>query len=241
MGLFSFLRAGANHFDEEIEAYRRLQERGFRPDYIIDVGAHEGRWTRAVRALFGDVPTLMVEPQAADQPALQAVFAELPHTHIANHVLTNEAGKTVTFYQLDTGQAGVSSSGSSLKPERSDVPRTELSLISETLDRVAEERANIFLKIDAQGAELDILRGGTATLARCALVQLEVAVMQYNEGAPTMLEILSFMDAHGFAPIDISGRTRLQGHLVQIDMLFAPNDSPLRKDFFRFATPDAAA
>lgn len=240
MRVFGFLRPKATHFDEEREAYVRLQSRNFRPDYIVDVGAHEGRWTEGARAIFGDVPTLMVEPQEADQPRLQALCARLPGIRLANHVLSARAGETVIFYQLIHDDSGGSSSGSSLKPERSDVPRREIQFVTETLDRLAEGHDNIFLKIDAQGGELDVLRGGTATLARCALVQLEVAIMRYNEGAPTMLEVLAFMDAHGFAPLDISGRTRLQGHLVQIDMLFAPVDSPLRQDFFRFAGPEGA-
>lgn len=240
MGFFSFVRTKNRHFDEERDAYRRLRDRGFRPGYIIDVGAHEGNWTQSARQVFGDVPTLMVEPQEADQPTLQALCARLPETQVAHHVLAARPGETVTFYQLIDSDGSGSSTGSSLKPERSDVPRREIQFVTETLDRVAEERENIFLKIDAQGGELEILRGGEATLARCAVVQLEVAVMRYNDGAPTMLEVLAFMDSRGFAPLDISGRTRLQGHLVQIDILFAPIDSPLRQDFFRFSEADAA-
>lgn len=240
VGFFGLTRTRNTHFDAERDAYRRLHGRGFRPEYIVDVGAHEGSWTAAAREIFGDVPTLMVEPQDADQPVLQALCARLPDTRVAHHVLSAHPGETVTFYQLVDGPSGGSSTGSSLKPERSDVPRREIAYVTETLDRVAEERDNIFLKIDAQGGELDILRGGEATLARCALVQLEVAVMRYNEGAPTMLEVLAFMDARGFAPIDISGQTRLQGHLVQVDLLFAPSGSPLRHDFFSFAAPGRA-
>lgn len=240
MSFFSFGRPKSGHWDEEREAYERLHGRGFRPGYIIDVGAHEGNWTVGARQVFGDVPTLMVEPQEADQHGLRALCAQLPRTSLANHVLAARPGETVTFYQLVHDDKGGSSSGSSLKPERSDVPRKEIQFVTETLDRLAEPRDDIFLKIDAQGGELDILRGGEATLKRCALVQLEVAIMQYNEGAPTMLEVLAYMDSRGFAPIDISGQTRLQGHLVQIDMIFAPAGSPLRKDYFQFNEGDTA-
>ncbi len=240
MSFFSLARAKTRQLDEELEAYRRLLARGFCPGYIIDVGAHVGGWTRGAREVFGTVPTLMIEPQEADQPRLRALCDTLPQTSLANHVLTAEAGRTVTFYQLLPDDGAPSSSGSSLKPERSDVPRREIEFVSETLDRLAEPRDDVFLKIDAQGAELDVLRGGEATLARCALVQLEVSVMRYNEGAPTMLEVLAFMDARGFSPIEISGRTRIQGHLVQLDLIFAPADSPLRKDFFQFSAKRAA-
>lgn len=231
MGILSYLKPVRRQLDEEIEAYRRLYDRGYRPDYIIDVGAHEGRWTEEARRLFGPVPLLMVEPQMADRAGLEALGARLGGVTLVPTVLSDTADKTVTFYQLQSG----SRSGSSLKPERSDVPRTEVGYVTETLDRVAGDHHNIFLKIDVQGAELDVLRGGEQTLARCSLVQLELAILPYNEGAPTMLEALSFMHERGFAPIDISGRTRIQGHLVQLDFLFAPHASPLRQEYFRFA------
>lgn len=221
------LRSRGGHFDPETAAYRRVQARGYAPDGVIDVGAYEGHWTRNARAVFGDVPTLMIEPQAAKRAGLEALCRELPHTRLAPHVLAAHAGESVTFYEMETG--------SSLMPERSDVPRREMLLITETLDAVAPDTANLFLKIDAQGAELEILAGGEATLRRASLVQLEAAVAKYNDGAPSLREVLAFMEQRGFALLDISGTTRIQDHLVQVDLLFVPDHSPLLKSFFHFA------
>lgn len=236
MSIFNFIRAKSGQLDEEVAAYRRLAGLGYAPQYIIDVGAHKGAWTRHARMVFGHVPTLMIEPQEEDRATLDALCTSLPDTRLVPRVLWHTPGETVTFYHMAEG----SRSGSSLKPERSDVPRIAVKHVTETLDRVADARDNIFLKIDAQGAELDILRGGEDTLARTTLIQLEVAVLRYNEGAPSMVEVLQFMDDRGFAPVDISGRSRVQGHLVQVDIIFAPAHSPLRKDFFRFAEPALA-
>jgi hypothetical protein len=47
-------------------------------------------------------------------------------------------------------------------------------------------------------AELECLRGGEATLAMAEVVQLEVALLNYNEGAPLAAETIAFMDGHGF-------------------------------------------
>lgn len=211
---------------EEI-AYRRLVEKGFTPDGIIDVGAYQGEWTRLARRHF-NAPVLMVEAQAAKRPYLDRVCADLPRTMVESAVLGATAGETVTFYEMETG--------SSFLPEQSNAPRTATTLITSTLDTIAATLPGeaLFLKIDVQGAELHVLTGGTATLARCALVQLEVAVLSYNEGAPTMLEVLSWMDARGFVPFDLSGESRPMGHLVQIDILFVPRASKLRPDFIEF-------
>lgn len=220
------LRPRASHFDPETAAYRRVLAHGYAPSALVDVGAYEGQWTRSARAVFGDVPALMIEPQEAKHAGLQAMCREIPGTQLIPQVLAARAGETVTFYEMETG--------SSLMPERSDAPRREIKLVTQTLDAVAPDSANLFLKIDAQGAELEILAGGEATLRRASMVQLEAAVARYNEGAPTMREVLGFMEDRGFAMLDVAGRSRIQDYLVQMDLLFVPQDSPLRRDFFEF-------
>lgn len=138
------------------------------------------------------------------------------------------AGETVTFYEMETG--------SSMFPEQSDARRTARTLSTRTLDDVASGVPTpLFLKIDVQGAELEVLAGGSETLSRADLVQLEVALLPYNEGAPTILDVLPFMKTHGLVPFDLSGWSRPNGiDLAQIDLLFVREDSPLRLKFFNF-------
>ena len=230
MGLFTAFRGKASHYDEETQAYRRLHDRGFQPGGIIDVGAYEGLWTRATRKVFPQAHSLMVEPQEAKRGKLEAVCAELPDTTLSVALLGATSGQEVTFYEMETG--------SSYMEEQSNAPREAKKHTLATLDEVADDFRfdSLFLKIDSQGAELEILKGGVETLKRSALVQLETAVLPYNEGAPSLLEVLGYMQNNGFTPLDISGHTRLQGHLVQVDLLFAPQSSPLRKTFFNFRT-----
>ncbi len=212
----------ASHYDIEELAYRRMIEKGFTPDAIIDVGAYEGNWTRLARSVFGEVPCLMVEAQAGKKAALDQVCEELPQAALVSTALGATSGETITFYEMETG--------SSFLAEQSNAPRTETKLTTRTLDEVAADfpGSSLFLKIDVQGAELHVLAGGQDTLARCAAVQLEVAMLPYNEGAPTFLEVVRYMDERGFVPFDISGESRPTGHLVQIDMVFVPRDSALR-------------
>lgn len=215
-------------FEEII--YRRLSERGFRPDAIIDVGAYEGNWTKLALAVFGEVPSLMVEAQQGKKPILDAVVADHPKTGIALSALSETSGKELTFYEMSTG--------SSLRAEVSNAARTTTTVVTRTLDEVAHEHLpdaqRLFLKIDVQGAELDVLRGGAETLARCDLVQLELAMLQYNDGAPLLPEVVAFMNQRGFLPIEVSGFSRPREELVQIDMLFAREGSALRPTSFGF-------
>jgi len=216
-------------FSDEEAAYRRLVAKGWRPAGVIDVGAYQGDWTRMVRRIFPDVPVLMVEAQKAKAARLEALCSELGGgVALASAVLGSEAGKEVTFYEMETG--------SSYFPERSNAPRFAATYVTQTLDDVAASfEGPLFLKIDVQGAELEVLAGGPRTLERSEVVQLEVPFVSYNEGAPTLLDVMRFMDERGFAPIDVSGFSRPNGiDLVQADFVFVRRTSPLRPNFIRF-------
>lgn len=216
--------------DFERITYNRLAARGFQPGALIDIGAFKGDWTRMARSAFGSPPALMIEPQAALFEGLQHYSQNSPGVAAENALVAGQAGREVQFHQMGTG--------SSIFAEASNAPRTETTLTTTTLDTIAAawsaEARDIFLKIDVQGAELEVLSGGLAILARSALVQLEVAMLAYNAGAPLLPEVVAWMAERGWFPIEVSGFSRPRQELVQIDLLFAPESSPLRPKFFQF-------
>lgn len=181
-----------------------------------------------VRRVFPCSPVLMVEAQEAKAAELNALCSELGDVSLASAALGAEPGKDVTFYEMETG--------SSYFPERSNAPRSATVYQTRTLDEVAAPLDGpLFLKIDVQGAELEVLAGGPETLRRSEVVQLEVPFVSYNEGAPTLLDVLSFMNEREFVPVDVSGFSRPNGvDLVQADFLFVRRNSSLRPDFIRF-------
>jgi len=68
------------------------------------------------------------------------------------------------------------------------------------LDDVAGLPDIDYLKMDIQGAELQVLAGGTHRLARCGVIQLEVSFVPLYENQPTFAEIDSWMRAQGYLP-----------------------------------------
>jgi FkbM family methyltransferase len=225
---FASRAVGRRYVPPEELAYRRLAAKGFRPAFIFDVGAYEGNWTRLARRVFPGVPVLMVEAQQSKRPFLEQVSGELEGVRFVQALLGSASGKAVSFFEMETG--------SSMFPENSNVPREMTELTTSTLDEIAGEvAAPALLKIDVQGAELEVLEGAPQSLAACEVVQLELALLPYNEGAPDLLEVLSYMREREFVPFDISGFSRPNGiDLAQIDMLFARSSSDLRNRFFTF-------
>src|SRR5262249_46480029 len=102
-----------------------------------------------------------------------------------------------------------------------------------TIDElVAREGAEgpFAVKLDVQGAELDVLAGAATTLERTELVQLETLLFPFYDGAPDAAEVVSFMRDAGFVVYDVADLAYrpLDGALAQLDLFFVPNVSALR-------------
>ena len=87
-------------------------------------------------------------------------------------------------------------------------------------------------KIDVQGAELMVLAGMTGRLAEIDALVIETSTIATVQGGAEIGPIVRFLAEHDFALCDIVGLRRrpLDGATAQLDLLFMPNDAPLRTD-----------
>jgi len=84
-----------------------------------------------------------------------------------------------------------------------------------------QESKHIFIKIDCQGAENPILKGSTSILEKTDFIVLEIPLFgQYNEGVPTFLEHISYMNSIGFITYDIVDSHYINHFNMQIDVMF---------------------
>lgn len=60
------------------------------------------------------------------------------------------------------------------------------------------EAADTFIRFDAQGSELLVLRGGLPILQNFKFIKTEVADFEIYEGCCQLVDIESFMEAHGY-------------------------------------------
>lgn len=68
------------------------------------------------------------------------------------------------------------------------------------LDDIQEVQPPDFLKMDTQGAELEIIRNGTEKLKHCLAMQLEVSYFNLYENQPSFGAIDVYLRKHGFVP-----------------------------------------
>lgn len=76
----------------------------------------------------------------------------------------------------------------------------ELLLNTRRLDDIAEIGHIDFLKIDVQGSELAVFRGGRGRLAKAVVVQTEVSFMPLYRGQPLFADVDAELRAAGFVP-----------------------------------------
>jgi FkbM family methyltransferase len=77
-----------------------------------------------------------------------------------------------------------------------------------------------FLKLDVQGAEIDVLNGATETIKLVKVILIECPIVNYNLGSPNIHEYLEFMFRNDFIPYFITEIHRLQQIVTQIDIAF---------------------
>lgn len=208
-------------------ALDRLRAAGVQPRTILDVGAALGDWTRACRRVFPEARYVAVEPLAEFHARLRTIADEVVEAAAAA-----ETGEATLNVHRDLV-------GSSLLGEREPgvdgEPRTVRAVALDDL----EVEGPVLLKVDAQGAELEILRGAERVLGDCAAVQLEVSFFSFFVRGAAFDEVVAFMREHGLVVYDVIGLSHrpLDGALAQADVVFVPEESPARREHV-YATPE---
>ncbi|TWI81398.1 FkbM family methyltransferase [Lacibacter cauensis] len=195
-----------------------LKQRGYRPTFVIDGGAYEGKWTLTFKEVFPSAKIIMIEAQESKSAVLTAITREYPDVLLHHCLLSDEDGRMLNFIENETASHVVLSSDSS-----------ENGRVSESLDALLERKQlpfPDFIKLDVQGFELMVLAGAEKSLKHAEFCLLEVTVLNLFD-EPILLEVLTFMDKHNFQAYDIAELMRrpYDNALYQIDLLFAKKDS----------------
>lgn len=199
---------------------QNMKRLGFTPSFVVDIGAYEGYWTRDFLEVYPEAKILMLEAQSSKEEKLKMVCRDFSNTDYHIALLSSEDGKEFFFIESETA--------SHITADAAEGARK---LKGETLDQILERKQlplPDFLKLDVQGFELEVLKGGSKSLAHAQFCILEVSLLDLD-GTPLMLEVMNYMDSKGFQAYDICQflRRPLDKALYQIDLLFIKKDSTL--------------
>jgi FkbM family methyltransferase len=210
--------------------------RQFAPGTVIDVGVAWG--TPGLLRAFPNARLLLIEPLEEFEDALQRL-ADRRGARVVRAAVGRQPG--ALELNVTTGLSDTSSyrSVDDVCVQRRTVPVTTVDL------EVARWGlpGPYLLKIDVQGAELDVLCGATNTLQSTEVVLLEASLFDLYEGAPDVTAVIRRLDDLGFVLYDVFGGDRrpLDGALAQVDLVFSRRDGTLRRAHSYRSRPAANA
>jgi len=193
---------------------------------VIDVGAHVGSFSKMLRRIRYKGHIVCFEPNRDNFLLLSNAFKRDRSWKGFNVALGSEnTKKTFNFTQF-------SNLGSFLKPKNEILAHTaELevrrldSMFVNILDRVESPR--VFLKLDTQGYDLEVVKGACGCMRHILGLQSEISVQPLYDDMPHYLEALAFYESLGLNLINLFVVTRGKscGNVVEYDCLMARFDS----------------
>src|SRR5580698_2724964 len=196
-------------------------------DLVVDVGANAGQFAAQCRDIGYRGQIISFEPSAtAHSELLHAAAGDSLWTvadRMALGASTGEVEINISANSFSSSILPMLDSHLSVAPESAYVQRDKVPMrrLDDVLETVAVNH-KIFLKLDVQGFEPQVLQGAIRTLALTRAVQLEMSLLPLYEGEVLMPEMCADMSARGFKLWDLepSFRDPESGRLLQVDGIF---------------------
>jgi FkbM family methyltransferase len=198
---------------------------------VFDVGAHSGQYASRLRSLGYRERIISFEPQSAPFLALSKAAKADASWEVFRLALADREGEQDLNISLNSWSSSflpVTTHIVAVEPGLAQVTceRVPLKSLNQIYERFVRPSDKVFLKIDAQGYEPNILAGGRELMLRCTAIQLEMALLPSYEGQTLFHEMLNFMREQGFALVFLEPvfSDPATGYLVEADGIFVRFD-----------------
>jgi FkbM family methyltransferase len=177
-------------------------------NFAIDVGANAGQFGHLLRKSDYTGPILSIEPTSSAFARLQRVCS----LDAAWHPIHAAVGARAGTAAINLAGNSWSSSLLEMEDRHASVAPDSVYIGREVtpvypLDQLAlarlDESSRVFLKIDVQGFELEVIAGASKVLAATALLELEVSLVPLYTGAPSHIDVLKTIDREGYEIIAV--------------------------------------
>jgi len=180
---------------------------------VIDIGAHKAGYTYWMKKrLKNSGKIYTIEPQVKLYAYIKKLKSTLKWDNVTveNLALSDKEGKVKLFIPLHKPKEFSSPGATILGNIKQQVTGITEEVKTETLDSFCNRHKITpdFLKIDVEGHELKIFRGGIRTLRNCK-PKILVEIESRHVGKQVLLETFKFMTELGYKGHFISGMERI--------------------------------
>lgn len=200
---------------------------------VLDVGANTGQYAAELRRHGFDGRIVSFEPLSAPYQVLSRMAGSDPRHECLRVALGNSdqaqvmqvSGNVVSSSLFQITDEAVAACPESTAVGAETVRVARLDTIRDEVLR-ADDR--VYLKIDTQGYEREVLLGALHTLPRVQAVEVELSLAPLYAGQPLLPELWSLLHEQGFRPVWLErGFTDPRtGFMLQVDGLFARPGDP---------------
>lgn len=208
----------------------------YRVETVFDLGANAGMSGLYFRSVGFGGKIVSCEPVGRFYRELERKAEGDPLWLCENVAVGDEAG------ELEINVTGGGGGASSFLPMTSAVTehapelavvareRVRVTTLSDLARRHYPEGDRLFLKLDVQGYERNVIEGGRDVLGRVVGLRVELSVLKCYEGEPLLCDMLPYLDGLGFklAGIEPAWSDERTQEVFQLDGIFFRPDRLLR-------------
>jgi FkbM family methyltransferase len=204
-------------------------------DVVIDVGAHQGEYARRVRDSGFRGRIVSIEPTRANFDAL-ALASRNDDAWDVHHLALGRARGRMSLHV--TANTQFSSFASPLTATVDAMPgarvvgaeEVEVEALDDVFDRfVPGPASRVFLKIDTQGWDQEVIAGAQRSLASIVAIQTELSVRPIYDHMPHYLDALGELERLGYLPTGLFPVARNSSlGLIELDCVAIRDGEPAR-------------
>jgi FkbM family methyltransferase len=210
----------------DVSKYRvKVEPLGFLRHYdiqtVIDVGANIGQFAAEVRHALPKAHIYSFEPMKDCFAKLNDSRKKDSNFTSYNFALGDSAGSSVIHKNNYAPSSSLLENTAVLEEAFPFVKNSQdETILIKTLDSVldiSKLKKNILLKLDVQGYEEKVMRGGPKVLAESSFVLVEASFYELYEGQPLFADIFKYLSERGF---DYHGGLQNKRHPKTGEILF---------------------
>jgi FkbM family methyltransferase len=188
------------------ESIDYLESMKTNPKVIYDIGSCVLHWERHAKRIWPDSEVYLFE---ANRDVKKLYDKTNKKYHLG--ILTDKDNKAVKFYKDPMNLGGNSYYKENTTHYNETHAVQEVGISLDTVVTTNGWPLPDLIKLDVQGAELDILKGADICVSNCTDIILEAQNVDYNIGAPKLEEIITYLHNKGFVLSGSFSKSNIDG------------------------------
>jgi FkbM family methyltransferase len=186
--------------------YKILKDFDFQPKHIVDIGANHGSWTREALKHFPNAHYTLLEPQSWLKESMLDLLEK--NNKISFHpVGAGEKQGSFNFTIVDRDDS-CSFRYTKEEAEKGGFKQIEIPVVTlNDLLTKSELPTPDIIKIDAEGLDIEVLKGASNYLGKTEVFMVEAGVVN-KQFSNSFLKLINFMDENDYRLFEITDLNR---------------------------------